>query len=387
MTRSRQVAQSLRREIQRGRWSVGEKLPSSRQIAAEHGISLNTAHAVLRHLEALSLIECRPRRRPVVRSREGDHVAARARLVAMISHTGTSLPRDRHTSPDMFFAAEHVLTGAGYVLTNLPQKLTCDADRPALLQHLDELGGELAGVIVLAQTSAGHNLTEELLARDIPVVQIGRPYESRVDHYVEPDFAHGGQAVGRMLGALACRKLLFIHTTPLYFRHKRTLTGLVQGYLDLDAPLPVIDRQQSPDGYSNEEQGYRAMKMYLERHDPPEGVYAVGDYVAKGAIAALREVGLRVPADVNVLGATGLEISQYFDPPLTVLGRPLQQMGAAAAEMLLALIDEPSDVPSGQDIPCALTLRRTVRLTDAVREALSDCEQVTVEDESDVGAT
>ena len=57
--RVRELAKLLRQAIQRGQWSVGAPLPTTRQLANEHGVSLVTVRAVLQRLEQQGLIERR----------------------------------------------------------------------------------------------------------------------------------------------------------------------------------------------------------------------------------------------------------------------------------------------------------------------------------------
>jgi DNA-binding transcriptional regulator YhcF (GntR family) len=59
--RYRQIANALQNNIKRGRWLGGEKLPSVRQLALAHGVSLPTSERALRELEASGMVVARPR--------------------------------------------------------------------------------------------------------------------------------------------------------------------------------------------------------------------------------------------------------------------------------------------------------------------------------------
>jgi DNA-binding GntR family transcriptional regulator len=57
---SQRVAELLARAIDAGRYAPGEKMPPYRQLAAEHGIAVNTAQAAVRHLAATGRVVIRP---------------------------------------------------------------------------------------------------------------------------------------------------------------------------------------------------------------------------------------------------------------------------------------------------------------------------------------
>ena len=83
--------------------------------------------------------------------------------------------------------------------------------------------------------------------------------------------------------------------------------------------------------------GRTAIHKILERvgRDGLDGVFLAGDAMAAGALSALREVGLRVPEDVAVVGFDDAEFAAMLEPPLTTIRQPASAMGAAAARLLL----------------------------------------------------
>lgn len=61
--------------------------------------------------------------------------------------------------------------------------------------------------------------------------------------------------------------------------------------------------------------------------------------MAIGALKALRELGIRVPEEIAVVGIGGIPTGEYVEPPLTTVALPLKTMGEAAAQMLLCRIE------------------------------------------------
>lgn len=89
--------------------------------------------------------------------------------------------------------------------------------------------------------------------------------------------------------------------------------------------------------------GYVAMKKILQRGKNFTALFAFNDISAIGAIRALEEFGLRVPADVSVLGFDDIYAAAFHNPALTTIRQPLFEMGSLAAEMLLGKLNDETD--------------------------------------------
>ncbi|HEX7399731.1 MAG TPA: substrate-binding domain-containing protein, partial [Candidatus Limnocylindrales bacterium] len=59
---------------------------------------------------------------------------------------------------------------------------------------------------------------------------------------------------------------------------------------------------------------------------------------AIGAIHAARRLGLRVPADISIVGFDDIELSRHVEPPLTTVHQPVRRKGEEACRLLLSAI-------------------------------------------------
>jgi DNA-binding LacI/PurR family transcriptional regulator len=84
--------------------------------------------------------------------------------------------------------------------------------------------------------------------------------------------------------------------------------------------------------------GYRATKTLLSTRPSFTALFAFNDISAMGAIRALREIDIRVPEDVSVVGFDDIQSASYQNPALTTVRQPLREMGRIAAEMVLRSI-------------------------------------------------
>ncbi|MGO9541688.1 MAG: LacI family DNA-binding transcriptional regulator [Terriglobales bacterium] len=106
--------------------------------------------------------------------------------------------------------------------------------------------------------------------------------------------------------------------------------------------------------------GYMATKMLLASRQAFSALFAFNDISAMGAIRALRESGLQVPADVSVVGFDDIQSAAFQNPALTTVRQPLREMGRAAAEILVKRINRPSsDLRNQHTVEPELVIRET----------------------------
>ncbi len=71
----------------------------------------------------------------------------------------------------------------------------------------------------------------------------------------------------------------------------------------------------------------------------PTAVLAMSDAMAIGALNAAARLGLRVPADLSVVGFDDIELARHVEPPLTTVHQPVRRKGEDACRLLLAAIE------------------------------------------------
>jgi len=86
---------------------------------------------------------------------------------------------------------------------------------------------------------------------------------------------------------------------------------------------------------SSPELGYAVIQQLLSNRARFTAVVAFNDLSAIGAIRALQDFGIRVPADVSVMGFDDIEAAAFNNPRLTAIRQPLAEMGRVAAQCVL----------------------------------------------------
>ncbi len=85
------------------------------------------------------------------------------------------------------------------------------------------------------------------------------------------------------------------------------------------------------------EGGYKAARRLLKRTELT-AVFACNDLMGIGLLRFAAEHGIRVPAQLSVIGFDGIELSRYFYPALTTVGQSIHRQGEIAASALLERI-------------------------------------------------
>jgi LacI family transcriptional regulator len=136
------------------------------------------------------------------------------------------------------------------------------------------------------------------------------------------------------------------------------------GYVDaLNANgIPVKKEWIVPCGFSQED-GYKGFRRLIDTSDLPEAVFTANDPLAIGVYDAAKEIGMRIPEDIGVIGFSDNVISRYLSPPLTTVRQPAEEIGETAVHLLLEEIQRPEKREAKQiEIPTQLMIRESCLL-------------------------
>lgn len=100
------------------------------------------------------------------------------------------------------------------------------------------------------------------------------------------------------------------------------------------------------------------LKM-LSSSKRPQAFIAGNNLSTVGAMSAIRRAGLRVPEDVVLVGIDDFEWADSFEPRLTVIAQPCQEIGERAAALMQARIDNPSADPTTLRLQPRLIVRNS----------------------------
>lgn len=171
----------------------------------------------------------------------------------------------------------------------------------------------------------------------VPVVVFGRRIPELEPVCVHLDNEAGGRLATEHLLEHGHRRIAHI-AGPLGFpdaRHR------LQGYRSaLDAAGIAYDDRLVVEGDFREGGGRAAMARLIDRIDELDAVFVANDQMAAGAMRAARDRGLDVPRDLSLVGYDDVLLAQYLSPALTTVRQPLFEMGRAAGDIAIALLEQ-----------------------------------------------
>lgn len=158
------------------------------------------------------------------------------------------------------------------------------------------------------------------------------------------------------LANLGHRRILMMRGSEWSLDANDRYGALVDAAQRLEIPMPPELTLTLEANQLSPELAYRTMVQHLQRNKEFTAVLAFNDVAALGTIRALEDVGLRCPRDVSVLGVDDISTVAYGVPRLSTSAQPLEAMGAAAAECLVAKIQRPNE-PQPPHILFPMTLQ------------------------------
>ncbi len=218
-----------------------------------------------------------------------------------------------------------------------------DTDEPEYYRWLTERRVE--GNLFLypsLETGNDHHYLDSLLNAQLPLVTIAYQALHRKLTIVNIDNEDGGRQATEHLISQGHRHIGMITGHHLWEPARRR----TQGYLDALAAASIPhDPALIVNGDWSYASGEMGMCQLLDRAPHITAVFAQNDQMAIGAIRAIRAQGRQIPDDMAVIGYDGMPVTQYYQPAISTIYQPMEQVGQAAARMLIEMIDNPRVEP------------------------------------------
>ncbi|MDD2971182.1 MAG: LacI family DNA-binding transcriptional regulator [Lachnospiraceae bacterium] len=114
--------------------------------------------------------------------------------------------------------------------------------------------------------------------------------------------------------------------------------ALQENHIPLDESL-IAPMRTDMEQYSMSN-GYMVTKQLLESNIKFTALYAISDMLAIGACKAILESGKRIPEDYSVAGFDGIELGKYYNPSLTTIKQPVEEMARATVKVLFKVLSD-----------------------------------------------
>lgn len=338
--KSERIAGEVRAAILAGRFRPGERIESENELAARYQVSRQTVRKALATLIEQGYLRAEHGRGTFVteRSRPGSKTIA-----VVITYLAD------YIFPRVIQGIDQELAEHGY---SILLKSTRNS-RHLEARYLEELAEkEIDGLIIepsKSQIFCRHTqLYERFDARGVPYVFIQGCFEAMRDRpHVLLDDAGGAALAARHLLSLGHRRIAGIFKaddTQGVERHRGYVRALQEAGVLYDPDLVLWyhteDRAVAP----------AAGAAVLARRGMMDAAVCYNDEIAVAVIRALENEGLRVPEDISVTGYDNSLLAENFKMGLTTVSHPHEELGRAAARLLLSLI-------AGERVETAVILR------------------------------
>ena len=307
-----------------------------KDVAREAGVSVGTASQALRDSPAVR--ETTRRRVLAVSKRLRYQPSALARgLVTRRTHTVGLLISD--ISNPFFVRAVRAVEDAAQ--ENGYNVILCNTDEDPSKEkrYLRVLVEKRVDGIILATTAGSLQAVRDVRWRRIPLVLFDRELPHVSIDTVKVDSVLGGRLATEHLLGLGHRRIAIIHGPVV----RSTGAERLRGYLlALRAaglrPEPALIRE----GNFKQDSGRELARKLLELSPPPTALFCTNNLMTVGAIQTLQERGVRIPADLSLVGYDDMEWWMLTHPPLTTVGQPVYDLGREAMRLLLSQIESNS---------------------------------------------
>lgn len=208
----------------------------------------------------------------------------------------------------------------------------------------------------IAQSEEARDVLDTLLKRRLPIVELA-------DHDVDYD-------VDLVVSDYrAATKEIMSHLLSLQHRRIGLIHGAATPKLIEDRLQPYQESLRAGGLLPEEEliarcgptiaDGYQAAMQLLQLQERPTALIAINDLLAMGAMRAAWDLGLKIPADLSLVGFDDIHMARYLVPPLTTVAKDTVEGGREAVRQLLARIADPDLPRQTARIPSRVLIRES----------------------------
>jgi LacI family transcriptional regulator len=221
------------------------------------------------------------------------------------------------------------------------------SDRCELENAIRSMRGRVDGVVIMSPDIDASVLLANL-PEEQPVVMLNSVVRRQGVASVKIDNRRGACEMVRHLIAHGHRRIAFIAGAERNLdgdqRRRGYRAALTEAGLNLNHSMEFS-------GDFTEDSGFEAAKEILKRTSSrPSAIFAANDAMAIGAMSALREAGVKVPAEIAVAGFDDIPIARHMSPALSSVHVPIAGLGERAAGRLMSALTNPGSYVARHEV-------------------------------------
>jgi len=326
-----QVYSALRRDIQSGRLTHGDRLPSEAELVKQFGASRITVGRAVRDLQSAGLVERRAGSGTYVKGRDTAAALSFGLLIPDLGETEIFEPicQGMMASP---LAREHALIWGSVPGTDRSKE---ESAWRLCRQYIDR---RVSGVffapleLTAGKDDVNRRIAQALDSARVPIVLLDRtvvPYPARGHHdLVGIDNRRAGYVITDHVLRLGARRVAFAARPNT----AATVDAREAGYREALHAWNITPETAWVHRLDPEDAD--AVSALME-HSSPDAIVCANDRTAAALMHTLLQRGYQIPSRVRLVGIDDAEFAKLLPVPLTTLRQPSRQIGDAALAAML----------------------------------------------------
>ncbi|MFC6176872.1 GntR family transcriptional regulator [Companilactobacillus huachuanensis] len=336
------IYQSLKDDIINKKYSIGDKLPSEIQLAADYQVSRITSKRALTELENDGLVTRQAGVGTIVQKAELES-AQKKEIIFVIPFANNNEFGDYTNGLLQVLGDKYQLT----TITNeVFRKLPIDRIKSAegVIYYIETLDNEIETIT-------------NLYLHNVPIVILDKFFEDLPIPAVTSDNFNGGYLATKELLKNKHQNISYLMVTPKLseasvrsrffgylsaLNEKQVVPSVLEINLEQDEDLTILVQQIKANNIT---------ALVIEN-----------DVVAIKIMNELRDFDIKIPQDLSIVGFDNIQASKLSYPALTTIDQNFVSLGQHSAKILLKIINDPSYIaPERTVIPVTLIKRQSIQ--------------------------
>jgi GntR family transcriptional regulator of arabinose operon len=353
-----QLAAIIRKRVLYAELKPGDKLPSEFELVRQYQISRSSVRQALDILVAEGLVERVHGKGNFIRNWRTNSVEGGS-IALLVPYERVAL------FPNIIQGMETAAKARGYSLIFSYMGKNDREELDTVKRIKDQ---RVAGLVIYPRNHITYDeMIWQLFEEGFPFVLIDRYFTELPSSYVGVDNIAATYNIVNYLVALGHREIGFVmapdpNTTSIKERYTGYRDALRHHGIPFDENWICV----SPSiAYSpihpniGEEVEIEHYRLFFRNRPIPSALIAINDYTAYLVFNAAKAEGIKIPAEMTLVGFDNDEFARFNEVPLTTIEQPFQEIGARAANLL---IDKIRGVHSGMErilLPTQLVVRQS----------------------------
>lgn len=326
----------------------GDKMTTIRDVAKLAGVSEATVSRVLNNKGYVSQETLKKVKEAIQKLNYRPNEVARMLYNKRSNIIGLMLPDITNPFfPELARAVEDVATTLGYtvILCNT------DSDSEKEKNYIDVLSQKYVdGLIVMS-----HSLESiDYKKLPFPIVSLDRILDQSLP-FVTAQNREGARIATEYLIKTGSQSIFHIRGPKYVTTAEERYLGYAEVMRENNLTIQIEECEYDL------HKAYQLALSLLNKMSEVDAIFAGNDLIAAGVLKAAQEMGFDVPNDLQIIGFDGIDVGKYTRPEITTISQPIYQMGAIAAELLVAEIQGKKDKEINSFLPVKLEVRGTTK--------------------------